>query len=119
MAGVDINTRNVPVSAVESKPASEGRIKTSHFFPSGLLRYFALLTASPTGLFSPVMKLALIAVPVLASYSLTIPVFESRMTYNCAWAFLGIGQSPAMATTNAWKARKSGLKFELMLLFIV
>jgi hypothetical protein len=24
-----------------------------------------------------------------------------------------------MATRNAWKARKSGLKFELMLLFIV
>jgi hypothetical protein len=41
------------------------------------------------------------------------------MTYNCAWAFLGIGQSPAMATRNAWKARKSGLKFEVMLLFIV
>jgi hypothetical protein len=41
------------------------------------------------------------------------------MTYNCAWAFLGIGQTPAMAIRNTWKARKSGLKFEVMLLFIV
>jgi hypothetical protein len=36
-------------------------------------RYFALFTAIPSGELSPMMKLASIAVPVVASYSPTVP----------------------------------------------
>jgi hypothetical protein len=37
------------------------------------------------------------------------------VTYRiCAWAVLGTAQSTTIAIINGYKARKSGLKFELM-----
>jgi hypothetical protein len=56
--------QNWPVR-VELKPAT--------FSLQDLAHYFALLTATPLGKVSPVMKLALIGAPVLASYSPTVP----------------------------------------------
>jgi hypothetical protein len=61
------SNQNRPVR-VELKPAT--------FSPSDLARYFPLLMAIPMGKFSPVMKLALIADPVVASYSPTEPLRE-------------------------------------------
>ena len=81
---------------------------------------------------SPVMKLALIAAPVVALYSPTVPPLEfvtKRVSPNtaspkgafspvmklglAAWAFLGMAQRPATTKRNAYKPRKSGLQFEV------
>src|SRR5260221_1854242 len=58
------------------------------FFSWFLVRYLALLTASPVGNCSPVIKLALIASPVVASYLPTVPLWfaTKRVSSNNASA---------------------------------
>jgi len=76
-------------------------------------------TKTPLGVFSPVIKLPLSPRPVLALNVLTLLAGASSVTYSaCAWTFLGRDQSMPTAITDAYKAAKSGLPFDIVLVFI-
>ena len=71
---LDLENRRLNTMGLEQRlRESEQSGDLGNYSARLLVRYFALLTAIPSGLLSPVSKLALIAAPVVASYSPTVP----------------------------------------------